>query len=105
MRSRNVKEATVAATSASCLTLRPRSMAAESTSTFVQDGATNASVILPALSSGETSKSLFSELHHGRGAKILKMSKAIKKQNIRQRRLQHQFAAAQTQTESEPEAS
>ena len=34
------------------------------------------------------------DVYHGRGAKILKMREEIKKQTIRQRRLQHQAAAA-----------
>ena len=34
------------------------------------------------------------DVYHGRGAKILKMREKIKKQTIRQRRLQHQAAAA-----------
>ena len=34
------------------------------------------------------------DVYHGRGAKILKMRKEIKKQTIRKRRLQHQAAAA-----------
>lgn len=34
------------------------------------------------------------DVYHGRGAKILKMREEIKKQTIRERRLQHQAAAA-----------
>ena len=39
----------------------------------------------------------------GRFAKIAKMSEEIKKERIRNRRLQHQAAAAQNQTKTEPE--
>ena len=34
------------------------------------------------------------DVYHGRGAQILKAREEIKKQTIRQRRLQHQTAAA-----------
>ena len=37
------------------------------------------------------------------GAKILKMREAIKKQTIQKCRLQHQVAAGQPQTDTEPE--
>ena len=51
----------------------------------------------------QTSTTLPADVSHGRGAKIPKMREEIKKQTIRKRRLQHQAAAVQSQTETEPE--
>lgn len=43
------------------------------------------------------------DVYLGRGDNILKMREEIPKQTIRNRRLQHQAAAAKTQTETKPE--
>jgi len=40
------------------------------------------------------------DVYHGRGAQILKAREEIKKETIRQRRLQHQSAAAKAQAET-----
>jgi len=43
------------------------------------------------------------DVYHGRSDNILRMRKKIKKQTIQKRRLHHKAAAAQTETEFEPE--
>jgi hypothetical protein len=45
------------------------------------------------------------DVYHGCSTKTLKMTEEIKKQTIRNRRLQHPASAAQTQTEIETRAS